>query len=298
MNPSSIELALGTAQFGMKYGIVGRGEVVPINEVQQILAKAWELGLRTIDTAPVYGEIEAHLAPLLDDYAYRVVSKISALPESVDLKRVEHIVSESIQKTRDRLGDSLTTLLFHHADDLLGKSGDLIWKTATRLIEGSDIQLGVSCYSPEELLELRHRFNVNVAQLPGNALDQRLRTVNGLENIEIHLRSVFLQGALLREPNKVVQALPKQTLEALRLWQKWCANQCIPALQGALSMAKSLPGVRYCIVGVDNLAQLEEICEAWSYAEAITSYPPSINNPEIIDPRYWLKPNIKPEFCV
>lgn len=298
MISSPVELALGTVQFGMKYGIVGRGEMVPMCEVQQILARAWKLGVRTIDTAPGYGEIEARLAPLLNDYAYDVVSKIPALPEAIDSKRAEYIVSEAIQKTRERLDGLLTTLLFHHADDLLGKAGDLIWKTATRLIEGSNIQLGVSCYSPNELLELRHRFHINVAQLPGNALDQRLRTVHGLENIEIHLRSVFLQGVLLSEPDKVSRYLSKQMLEALCLWKAWCSSQGISALQGALSVAKSLPGVRYCIVGVDNLVQLENICEIWSHAKVLTSYPPSIDDLEIIDPRHWVKPRVKDEFCI
>lgn len=297
MTSHSIELALGTAQFGMNYGIVGRGEIVPINEVECILARAWELGIRTLDTAPAYGEIEARLAPLLNGYPYRVVSKIPALPQAIDLKRAEQTVSESIQKTQERLGGSLTTLLFHNAEDLLGNAGDVIWQTATRLIEGSNIRLGVSCYSPEALLELRHRFHLNVAQLPGNALDQRLRTANGLDNIEIHLRSIFLQGTLLREPDKTSEYLPKKTIEALRLWKAWCVNQGVSALRGALSMAKSLPGVRYCIVGVDNVAQLEEIFEAWSHAEALIAYPPSVDDIEAIDPRYWLKPSRKAESC-
>lgn len=75
MSLPGIELALGTAQFGMRYGIAGRGTRVPAREVQQIFARAWELGIRMIDTAPVYGDIEARFDALTKDYPFAVVSK-------------------------------------------------------------------------------------------------------------------------------------------------------------------------------------------------------------------------------
>ncbi|MDX2345416.1 MAG: aldo/keto reductase [Legionella sp.] len=289
-----VELALGTVQFGMDYGVVGRGEVFPIKEVRQILERAFELGIDLIDTAPAYGQIETKLAALLDGYKFKVVSKIPAIPGGMDWKAAANFVSKSILQTRERLGGCLTTLLFHCSDDLLGDRGEAIWQAATKAVSGKNIRLGVSCYSPDELFELRHRFSIEIAQLPGNALDQRLRTcTDDLDEVEIHLRSIFLQGTLLNDPEKAAGKLPRQLVDALYIWQAWCKNQDISIMQGALSLAKRLPGVRYCVVGVDNLAQLETIHEAWLNTKTLAAYPPSTNNLEVIDPRYWFNQHVK-----
>ena len=133
------------------------------------------------------------------------------------------------------------------------------------------------------------KYPLQVAQLPGNALDQRLRTyTRDMDGIEIHLRSIFLQGTLLQSEASCIATLPTKLLGALRTWRTWCLEQGISLMQGALSIAKSLPGVRYCVVGVDSLVQLEEICEGWERCSFIDSCPPVVNDHTIIDPRLWL----------
>lgn len=295
MTSIPVELALGTVQFGMDYGVVGRGEVVPIKEVRQILARAFELGIRTIDTAPAYGPIEEKLVSLFDGNQFQVVSKIPAISKAMTGKAAVTFVLNAISQTQKRLGDCLITLLFHCSEDLQGDRGEIIWQAAAQAILGTNVRLGVSCYSPGELLELCRLFPIKVAQLPGNALDQRLRKSGLLSDVEIHLRSVFLQGTLLNDPEKAARHLPRQLVEALYNWQAWCENQNISMMQGALSVAKHLSGVRYCVVGVDNVAQLEEIYESWLNTKTLTAYPPSVDCPEIIDPRYWFNQLVKSE---
>ena len=288
MTTLPVELALGTVQFGMDYGVVGRGEVVPIKEVRQILARAFELGIRVIDTAPVYGSIEANLPSLMDGYAFDVVSKVPALTPEMDLVAAEQFVSNAIRQTHERLGDSLKKLLFHSSNDLLGARGSVIWSAAEEAVAGTNIALGVSCYSPSELLKVREKYFFNIAQLPGNALDQRLRTYfDRLDGIEIHLRSIFLQGILLHKSEELAARLPMQTLDVLTAWNHWCLEQGFSLMQGALCVSKHLPGVRYCVVGVDSLAQLEEIYEHWVNVESLDLYPSPVEKLEIIDPRYW-----------
>ncbi len=49
------KLVLGTAQFGMDYGIANVGGKPLKKEVFRILDLAWEKGVRRFDTAPGYG---------------------------------------------------------------------------------------------------------------------------------------------------------------------------------------------------------------------------------------------------
>ena len=58
------KLALGTAQFGMNYGIGSSSGRVPINEVKKILDYAKSINIDMLDTASAYGESEKTLGEL------------------------------------------------------------------------------------------------------------------------------------------------------------------------------------------------------------------------------------------
>ena len=187
MSADSVELALGTVQFGLGYGVVGRAERVPEKEVQQILARAWELGIRVLDTAPAYGDIEEKLVSLLNGREFEIISKVPALISGMDAHTAEKFVLDAINQTRKRLGHSLKALLFHSAEDLLGEYGEIIWNVATQAILGTGIALGVSCYSPDEAFKIQKKYGIHIAQLPGNALDQRLDAfATRLKNVKKH----------------------------------------------------------------------------------------------------------------
>lgn len=284
-----MELALGTVQFGMEYGVAGRGAVVPEAEVREILEHAYRWGVRLLDTAPVYGDIEERLAALIGDADFSIVSKIPASPAGREADPAR-MVTESVERSARRLGPRLTTVLFHNDDDLLGPHGPALWEAADAVTRSHGIRLGVSCYEPRAIAPIRARFPIAVAQVPGNALDQRLRdasTVGMLDGIEIHLRSVFLQGLLLMPAGPASERVAAAA-RPLASWHRWCAERELPPLRAALSIAKSLPGVRYCVIGVDRLSQLAEIVAAWERAMPVSAPDLAADALEAIDPRRWV----------
>ena|SRR3990167_5921972 len=284
------EIALGTAQFGLNYGIAGRGEVVPRKEVYQILERAWDLGIRRIDTAPVYGTIEKGLKTLLKKYPFKVVSKIPFVPVHLDKDDIAHFILNNIRRSQNNLEDSLDILLFHRSDDLFTEHANFIWEVASKALKNLNIRLGVSCYSPDELRNLCKRFPIQVSQVPGNAFDQRLKLSHGIPNVEIHLRSVFLQGILLLSTDQISVKLPKAK-EALKNWRAWCEENNLSPLQGALNFVKFHPDISYCVIGVDRLSQLEEIYNCWTTLQSMKTHPPRVDDLDIIDPRCWGKSN-------
>jgi hypothetical protein len=284
----TVDLALGTVQFGVKYGVAGRGEAVPEDEARAILEAAEGAGIRTLDTAPAYGDIEARLDGLIGDLDFAVVSKVGALPTTVDADGAARFVEESIARSALRLGCRLTTLLFHHAEDLLSVRGDAAWRAA-EMASGGRMRLGVSCYDPATLIELRRRYPITVAQLPGNAFDQRLTgpgVAVALAGIEVHVRSVFLQGLLLMPRDAAIRHVPAAA-EPLAAWTDWCAHEGLRPSSAALAVARGLPGVRVCVVGVDRLVQLQEILGAWR--EGAPGSAPSLacDDLDVIEPRRW-----------
>ena len=289
MTGAEVSLALGTVQFGTAYGIAGRGAPVPAVEVREILENAWQLGVRTIDTAPVYGDIEQRLVDLAGSHAFRIISKIPSIPTPLEPERIRRFVVQCISRSRQRLGDRLHTILFHRAADLQGTFGAQAWEIAWQEVSKFGIRLGVSCYSPEEADSIRQLYPIEVVQLPGNALDQRLASSSvrcGLGAVEVHLRSVFLQGLLLLPLECAVQRVPRAAI-ALKNWARWCTDHDIAPLNAALGAAKSIPGVKCCVIGVDRPSQLEELTTAWDESRSMDFTSLACTDLDVIDPRRW-----------
>lgn len=283
----NMELALGTVQFGIDYGITG-GRRVDDATAAKILSMAWEMDIRRLDTAPGYGDIEPRLARLCGSRDFSIVSKIPGAPADLGDEVFVPWLVETVETSRRRLGDRLRGLIFHDAAMTLGERGLVARETLARLLDGSGIEFGASHYGGTTLLELASWPEGRMAQLPGNALDQRILAQDAiLKGIEVSLRSVFLQGLLLMEPSTAAKRLPA-TAPFVEQWHTWCRIRHIQPLEAALAIAKGFSMVDFCLVGVDSEAQLRAIGEAWDRATAITAPELASDDPSVIDPRTWL----------
>jgi aryl-alcohol dehydrogenase-like predicted oxidoreductase len=111
---------------------------------------------------------------------------------------------------------------------------------------------------------LAQRFRPDVMQLPFSVLDQRLLQDGTLArlkdlNVEVHARSVFLQGLLFLEalPEKLRYAEPRLARTRERITQAGSTP-----LAAALGFVLSRPEIAVALVGVQSVAQLEEILAA------------------------------------
>ena len=279
-----MKLALGTVQFGLAYGIAGSGSVVPEAEVRRIIALAAGRGVDCIDTAAGYGDIEQRIAQLAPQAQLSFVSKIPAVPANDPAAFVRQSVGQSIE----RLGSRLRALMFHRQEDLAGPAAAQIWESAIDAIGARPIALGVSCYEPQALQTLARTFPIAIAQLPCNAFDQRVTSLDGTK-LEVHVRSAFLQGLLLQDAQFAATKLPVAAAAVTR-WRSWCNEHGLTALQAALSVVRAIGeqhSLSHCVVGVESASQFEEIAAAWDAAEPIAAAELAIDDPAIIDPRTW-----------
>ena len=70
------KLALGTAQFGLDYGISNRDGQTPRQDVKNIIQYAMKVGIQLFDTAPAYGISERLLGEYLTDTTTKITTKI------------------------------------------------------------------------------------------------------------------------------------------------------------------------------------------------------------------------------
>ena len=115
------EICLGTAQFGLPYGITNAAGQVEESEVDTLLKMAASAKLRFLDTAQAYGDAEAVLGrTLLPDHSWRLISKLK--PQSKVMFTAEDCLAweQAFERTRLRLRQPcIDALLLHSAGDLL-----------------------------------------------------------------------------------------------------------------------------------------------------------------------------------
>jgi aryl-alcohol dehydrogenase-like predicted oxidoreductase len=187
-------------------------------------------------------------------------------------------------------------MLFHRADGLLDQDGDRRWRSLTHEREAGRVaRLGVSVYTPEELAAVRARFPIDIVQLPFSLLDRRFESqISGLaaDGVEVHLRSVFLQGVLLTPPGHLppfLGALGK----AHKAFHALLAQARLSPITAALAVALQTPASR-AIVGCQSESEFTEIADAAAQLEDLPRElrdrlsDPSWGQPSgLIDPRFW-----------
>lgn len=293
-------IALGTVQFGLDYGISNRKGITSEAEAAEILKYAWEKGITTLDTATSYGSSEDVIGRNITvDASFRIVTKTPTFKggridktDAVQLKNIFH-------KSLERIGQpALYGLFVHHGIDLLKDNSQYLWDAMEDLKrEGLVQKIGASVYSPMEVDELLSKYNLDLIQLPLNVLDQQILQGGYLQylkkqNIEIHGRSVFLQGLLLM-PVAEIPAYFDPFKPLLERYHKALRKNGISPLSAALGFVYKLLEVDHILVGVNNQGHLREIIEAVNKLDSLKQFDFSeyaITDESIINPSHWRVP--------
>jgi aryl-alcohol dehydrogenase-like predicted oxidoreductase len=156
-------------------------------------------------------------------------------------------------------------------------------------------KIGASLYSPPEIDHLLEKYTPDIVQAPINVFDQRmiqnghLQHLNGL-GVEIHSRSVFLQGLLLMSPEEL--PLHFNSIRNLMLqYRETLQKQDINPLEAALTFVYQQPEIDCVIVGINNQAHLKEILNVVQNIDLLRRIDFSmyaVNKETIINPSLWI----------
>lgn len=262
-------IGLGTAQFGLDYGIANSGGKTAQSEVTRILELARDRGLDTIDTATLYGNAETVLGECLpSDHNFRIVTKTPQFrTDRIDDSHSRQITDSfhgSLKKMRQ---ERLYGLMVHAVDDLLADGGERIYRAMLSLKETGCVErIGVSVYTGNQIDRILENYDIDLIQVPFNVFDQRLINSGHLKrlkenNVEIHARSAFLQGLLLMKPTQLPSNL-SQWSQRLEHYRAVVAECELTPVQAALGFVLDHAEIDRVILGVCNRIQLEEICDA------------------------------------
>lgn len=285
-----MQLGLGTVQFGLDYGVSNEGGRTPGAEVRNVLGAARRAGIEVLDTAAAYGASERVLGEsLAGDGGFRIVTKSEpgAGSEREGLRA-------SLERSLGRLGrDGVYGFMVHHAKELLGQGGDAVYAELAALkAEGLAGNIGVSVYGQAQVDAILARFDIDVIQVPVNVFDQRLARSGCLarlkaRRVEIHVRSIFLQGLVFMEPD-AAPAFFEPVRERLAAWHANLGEAGLTPAQGALAYARTLAEPDVVLVGVNSAAQLDANVRDFALPDPGLDFSVfAIEQEEYITPSLW-----------
>ena len=294
-----MKLGLGTVQFGLDYGISNLSGQTHADEVAKILGIAANSGITVLDTASQYGESEQILGNCLAviHHHFSFVTKIPGFSdETISEKQCVLLRNAFHQSLRKLKQSSVYGLLMHNADDLLKPGGERLWETLVALKQvGLVSKLGVSVYSANQIDRLLECYALDLVQLPINVFDQRLLVGGQLEalknaGVEIHARSVFLQGLMLMQADTIpAYFLPIQ--KQINCYQHTLQKYGMSLLEGALGFIQQVNEIDVVLCGVNNANQLQNIIKVInvnSNAKEIAYETFAINQDAYVNPSLWL----------
>ena len=281
-NPLIKKIAIGTVQFGLDYGISNRFGKTKENDIVSIFDYAIKQGIDTIDTAQAYGSSEEIIGKYHQD-KFKIVTKLDF--SFLKYFSVEQLINESLKKLKV---NQLYSVLYH-SFDRLGPYENVHEELLKLKKKGVIKKIGLSAYKQIEIEQYIEKFGKpDLIQIPYNFLDKSLENLMidlHKKGVEIHSRSVFLQGLLLMNPNELDGYFGEIKPLLNDLQNQFKNKNRLAGFLLSFVLQKSF--IDKVIVGVNNFHQFNFNLKNIS-TDVISLSVPALS-PKILNPNRWPK---------
>tara|TARA_B100001248_G_C27398018_1_gene467238 strand:+ start:2070 stop:2969 length:900 start_codon:yes stop_codon:yes gene_type:complete len=293
------QLCLGTAQFGINYGITNSKGKLKEFDAHKILDLFISKSHKFIDTASAYGNAESVLGKYNSINSFKLISKITYIEEWNYLKDPFDFWDKLFFQTLNNLRiKSIYSYLIHNPVEAFQNSGDLFLSWMESLVDRKLVKrIGASIYDIEEINQIPiEKFSV--IQIPLSIYDQRLLKNGGIKKlqekkIKIHIRSIFLQGLILLDPQKWPFRINPEFRKHHSNFYLYLKDRNTSLLESSLEFAYRIKDIEAITFGITELDELEQILKIWErlklYESKLDFKDWDWNNKNDIDPRCWKK---------
>ncbi len=268
------KFVIGSAQFGLNYGIANTNGRPSPNVIESIIKKAIVSGADYIDTARAYGVSESVIGRVLSqgwESRVKLITKLSPLmdcPSHADSNTIKAFVEASVYKSCAELNrKNLDCLMLHRASHYIDWDGN-VWKTLLELNKiGVIKELGISIQDPGELDYIVNNKEISFIQMPFNIIDnrwhdqvQKIKALKKQRKINVHVRSAFLQGLLISEKEQIWSKVNCPNPVEVKKWLQDHAKKynCKSVKELCLSYVRSMDWVDGIVIGMESVQQLQE----------------------------------------
>ena len=283
------KICIGTAQFGMDYGISNISGKTKNNELNKIFSILDKKNINFLDTSMNYGDSYK----VLKKYNLKNFNIISKIPQISKTDQVEKLICKEVLLSLKKLKiDSFYGILLHNQDDMMSSNSDKIYKSLNKLKKDNKIKkIGLSIYNFDDAIKILKKYKFDIIQCPYNVVDRRMEKPSFKKfiiknKIEIHVRSIFMQGLLLMKKRPLKFKKYKKNFQE---WDKITYKNRINSVLHSLNFVMQNKMISKIIIGVENSNQLKDILN--NYKKLKYDYSKKIISMDInlINPNNWSK---------
>lgn len=248
------KIILGTAQFGMNYGISNKTGKIKTKNITKILDLIKKNKINLLDTANSYQKSEKEIGNYFrkKNIKFKVITKYS-FANNKNIKT-------QLEETYKNLGYYPDTIFAHNYKDYISN----VFQEEIKNIK-KDFPIknyGVSLYNPIELKKIIEVKKPDIIQVPCNILDKRFLSseiINLLEkkSIKLHARSIFLQGLFFQDKKKIYKKFKNVTRIFKKLY-KIAIEENLSIGELSLIWAYKKKEINKIVIGVDGLTHLQD----------------------------------------
>lgn len=254
------KLVLGTAQFGLDYGINNSNGKPSRKKSLEMLDFAYEKGIRIFDTAYAYGDAEEILGEF--SISHNLGGKIRIITKTKG--EIGDVIIANLKESLSRLKSDYVDGCLLHAPELI-KDDKIVNILCNFKKEGLVKNIGFSIDETEDAIYAAKLKETNYIQVPYNIFDQRLDKTDFFRiakknGITVFARSAFLQGLFLMPEDKIPSYL-ENAKGYLQDLDEIIGKYGLTRMQAALLFSLSNENINHVVFGVDNINQLIEIMD-------------------------------------
>ena len=282
------QIILGTANLNKKYGFLKKS--IRFSEFKKIIKNSNKNKVRYIDTSINYSGVHKILGKL-NLNKIKVITKIS-IPTNNNINAelwIEKIIKNIVRDLKTR---SLYCVLIHHSNILLNnKYKKYILNLNELKKKGKIKKIGFSVYNLREAKILLKKYKFDILQVPLNIINQTFCDKNFLQNIrkkniEIHARSIFLQGILLSKDLRKMKYF-KRWRTLWKDYYNWLNKNRISGLTACLSFINGVKNISGYVIGIENEKQFKQVLDCKIKKNLKFESFLSQKNKKLIDPSKW-----------
>ena len=280
------KITIGTANFVNNYNLIKPSCGIKLKNARSIIKYSSLIGINSYDTAPYYNS--ENILGRLTKFETTTYTKISFDKNLNFKKKIINSINNSLRLLKKK---KLDGVLFHNEKDLLMKNRKEIWNLILSLKKKGLIKkIGVSFYNPKYLIKIVKNFDLDFVQVPVNLfdkrfLDNRIISLLNKKNIEIHARSVFLQGLLLN--TKLISKKFLKWRSNFNKLNNFLKQKKISNLEACTNFVLQNKNLDKVIFGVNSVDHLMQIIKSINLKNINFNKLKSPKDLKLINPSLW-----------
>lgn len=288
-----MKIIIGCANFGNTYGL--RKKKLNPKKIFDIINQANRLGINRFDTAHDYKKSENYLGIFTREvFKGKKILIDTKLPKKlnsqINYANLEKNITLSLEKLKI---SKINTLYVHNVNQIFKQKGKKLYSNLLKLKKRKLIKkIGISVYTPKELILILQKFKIDVIQAPINILDKRflnpiITNMVKKKKVEFIARSIFLKGLLIKKPNRHRKIFLKNK-DIYNFIVNFSKKGEKNAIKNCVQFVRSQKFVNKVILGVSNKKQLIDLAKFMSIKKKLIKFTiPNIEDQRLLDPRSW-----------